>query len=101
MGAGVGEPGLRSAGDSPSSDPGSEGNRYAAVPDRGTGMTQRGIALLEVLWTLTAVAMLAGAIMTVARVGSSTTRNRVLLTRASWAREACTGILQRGFAGDA
>jgi type II secretory pathway component PulK len=64
-------------------------------------MTQRGIALLAVLWTLTAVAMLAGAIMTVARVGSSTTRNRVLLTRASWAREACTGILQARFARDA
>jgi len=64
-------------------------------------MTQRGFALLAVLWTLTAVSVLAGAVMTVARLGSTTTRNRVLLARAGWAREACVEILQARYAQDA
>jgi len=63
-------------------------------------MTQRGFALLAVLWTLTAVSVLAGAVMTVARLGSTTTRNRVLLARAGWAREACVEILQSRYAQD-
>jgi len=63
-------------------------------------MTQRGFALLAVLWTLTAVSVLAGAVMTVARLGSTTTRNRVLLARAGWAREACVEILQARYAQD-
>jgi len=63
-------------------------------------MTQRGFALLAVLWTITAVSVLAGAVMTVARLGSTTTRNRVLLARAGWAREACVEILQSRYAQD-
>ena len=63
-------------------------------------MTQRGFALLAVLWTLTAVSVLVGAVMTVARLGSTTTRNRVLLARAAWAREACVEILQARYAQD-
>ena len=63
-------------------------------------MTQRGFALLAVLWTITAVSVLAGAVMTVARLGSTTTRNRVLLARAGWAREACVEILQARYAQD-
>jgi len=63
-------------------------------------MSRRGFALLAVLWTLTAITMLTGAAMVVARLGSTTTRNRVLLTRAGWAREACTEILQARYAQD-
>ena len=63
-------------------------------------MSRRGVALLAVLWTLTAITMLAGAAMAVARVGSTTTRNRVLLNRAAWAREACAEILQARYAQD-
>ena len=57
-------------------------------------MSSRGFALLAVLWTLTALTVLTGAVLSVARLGSTTTRNRVLLARAAWAREACTEILE-------
>jgi general secretion pathway protein K len=57
-------------------------------------MSRRGFALLAVLWTLTAITMLTTVVMSVARLGSTTTRNRMLLTRAAWAREACGEILQ-------
>ena len=63
-------------------------------------MSRRGFALLAVLWTLAAITMLTGAAMAVARLGSTTTRNRVLLTRAAWAREACGEILQARYAQD-
>src|SRR5213593_424906 len=42
---------------------------------------------------LTALVVLAGAALAVARTGSQATRNRVLLARAEWAREACGEIL--------
>jgi general secretion pathway protein K len=64
-------------------------------------MSSRGFALLAVLWTLTAVTAFAGAALAVARLGSTTTRNRVLLARAAWAREGCVEILQARFAQDA
>lgn len=63
-------------------------------------MSRRGFALLAVLWVITALAALTGAGLMVARLGSSTTRNRVLLARAEWAREACAEILLARFAGD-
>ena len=63
-------------------------------------MRRRGFALLAVLWTLTAVTVLAGAVMSVARIGGATTRNRILLARAGWAREACVEILQARYAED-
>ena len=56
-------------------------------------MNRRGVALLTVLWMLTALASLAGVTMVVARRGSRTSRNRLLLMRAGWAREACGEIL--------
>lgn len=65
------------------------------------GGTRSGFALLAVLWTLTAVTVLTGAAITVARLGSLTTRNRVLLARAGWAREACAEILEARYAQDA
>ncbi len=63
-------------------------------------MTRRGFALLAVLWVLTALTALAGLGMIVARLGNETTRNRVLLARAEWAREACGEILQARFAAN-
>ena len=72
--------------------------RSRAEPALQGGDTREGFALLAVLWTLTAVTMLTGAAMAVARLGSTTTRNRVLLTRAAWAREACGEILQARWA---
>jgi type II secretory pathway component PulK len=61
-------------------------------------MSRRGFALLAVLWVITAMTALTGASVLVARLGSETTRNRVLLARAEWAREACGEILQARFA---
>src|SRR5438034_8840984 len=63
-------------------------------------MSRRGFALLAVLWTLTAVTAFAAAVLAVARLGSATTRNRILLARAAWAREACVEILQARYAQD-
>ena len=71
-----------------------------AEPALQGGDTSEGFALLAVLWTLTAVTVLTGAVMTVARLGGATTRNRVLLARAGWAREACVEILQARYAQD-
>jgi len=64
-------------------------------------MTQRGFALLAVLWTLTAITAVAGAALAAVRLGEATTRNRVLLARAAWARESCIEILQARYAQDA
>ena len=61
-------------------------------------MSRRGFALLAVLWTLTAVTVLTSAAIAAARLGSLTTRNRILLSRAGWAREACAEILQARWA---
>jgi type II secretory pathway component PulK len=52
-----------------------------------------GFALLAVLWVLTALSVLTGVALAVARTGSQTTRNRILLARAGWAREACVEIV--------
>jgi type II secretory pathway component PulK len=64
-------------------------------------MRRDGFALLAVLWVLTALTAVTGAGMLVARLGNDTTRNRVLLARAEWAREACGEILLARFARDA
>src|SRR5437879_1939393 len=64
-------------------------------------MSRRGFALLAVLWVLTALSVLAGAGFVVARTGSLTTRNRVMLARAGWAREACVEILLARYGQDA
>jgi len=63
-------------------------------------MTRRGFALFAVLWMIAALTALTGAGLLVARLGSETTRNRVLLARAEWAREACADILSARFATD-
>lgn len=63
-------------------------------------MNARGFALLAVLWVVTALTALTGTGMLVARLGNDTTRNRVLLARAEWARESCGEILQARFAAN-
>ncbi len=54
---------------------------------------RQGFALLAVLWLIVALAVVAGAGIAAGRVGSDTSRNRVILRRADWARDACTAIL--------
>lgn len=63
-------------------------------------MSRRGFALLAVLWVIAALAALVGAGLLVARLGSATTRNRILLARAEWARDACGEILEARFVAD-
>lgn len=63
-------------------------------------MSRRGFALLAVLWTLSAVTAFVGAALAGIRVGALTTRNRVLLARAAWAREACAEILEARYVAD-
>lgn len=63
-------------------------------------MNTRGFALLAVLWVLTALTALSGVAVAIARTGFETTRNRVLLARAGWAREACVEILLARYAQD-
>jgi len=64
-------------------------------------MSRRGFALLTALWLITALAAFAGVALGVARLGTLTTRNRILLARAGWAREACLEILLARYAQDA
>jgi type II secretory pathway component PulK len=61
-------------------------------------MSRRGFALLAVLWLLVALAAVGGVSVAAARLGAATTRNRVLLARADWAREACAEILVARYA---
>jgi len=56
-------------------------------------MNQRGFALLTVLWVVAALSGIVGATLALARTGSATSRNRITLTRAAWAREACAEIV--------
>src|SRR5579859_1591323 len=73
---------------------------HPALPYKGKRMSQRGFALLAVLWVLTALTALTGTGLLVARLGSETTRNRILLARSEWAREACGEILLARFASN-
>src|SRR5258705_14007253 len=63
-------------------------------------LDRQGFALLAVLWVVTALTVLAGVATAVARTGAQTTRNRILLARAGWAREACLEILLARYAQD-
>lgn len=63
-------------------------------------MNRRGFALLATLWVLTALIAVAGLGTGIARLGTLTTRNRVLLARAAWAREACVELLLARYAQD-
>lgn len=61
-------------------------------------MNRRGVALLAVLWLLAVLSAGTGAVLAWARLGAATSRNRILLTRADWAREACGEILLARYA---
>ena len=63
-------------------------------------MNRRGFALLTALWLTTALSVFAGAALSVARLGTLTTRNRIVLARAGWAREACVEILLARYTRD-
>ncbi|HEV8197335.1 MAG TPA: hypothetical protein VGP87_11880 [Gemmatimonadales bacterium] len=56
-------------------------------------MNRRGFALIAVLWLLAALSILAGTSLAAARSGLTASRNRILLAREGWAREACVEIL--------
>ncbi len=56
-------------------------------------MNRRGFALLAVLWLTAALSVIAGMTLAVARTGLEASRNRILLERAGWAREACVELL--------
>ena len=49
--------------------------------------------MLSVLWLIGALAMVAATSLALARTGAQASRNRILLARAGWAREACMEIL--------
>jgi len=61
-------------------------------------MNRRGFALLTVLWLLTALSAVSGVSLALARLGSDVSRNRILLLRSGWAREACAEILLARYA---
>jgi len=56
-------------------------------------MTRRGFALLTVLWALALTSAVVATALSVARLGQTTSANRIVLTRAGWARDACAEIL--------
>ncbi|MDQ3427919.1 MAG: type II secretion system protein GspK, partial [Gemmatimonadota bacterium] len=64
-------------------------------------MNRRGFALLTVLWVLAILGLLVAGSLRLAEIGGATSRNRIALTRAGWAREACLEILLSRYAGAA
>lgn len=61
-------------------------------------MSRRGFALLTALWLLAALSAVGAASLAAARLGGDVSRNRMLLMRADWAREACGEILLARYA---
>lgn len=57
-------------------------------------MNRRGGALLAVLWLTVILATIAGASMGRARLFIKASQNRIWLTQAEWAREACVQVLR-------
>lgn len=57
-------------------------------------LSNRGFALLAVLWLTVAAAITVGVAMASVRLGLQATTNRIGLVRAAWARDACGAILQ-------
>ncbi|HEU4648241.1 MAG TPA: hypothetical protein VFS33_04215 [Gemmatimonadales bacterium] len=56
-------------------------------------MNRRGFALLTVLWAVALASAVVGATIAAARLQVLASENRVTLTRAAWARDACREIL--------
>lgn len=61
-------------------------------------MSRRGFALLTVLWAIAILGLLVGGSLRLAELGGATSRNRIALARAGWAREACLEILLSRYA---
>jgi general secretion pathway protein K len=61
-------------------------------------MTRHGFALLTVLWLIAGLGAITAASLALARVGAGASRNRILLIRAAWARNACEEILLARYA---
>jgi type II secretory pathway component PulK len=55
-------------------------------------MNRLGFALLTVLWLVATLSAVGAVSIAIARVGAGASRNRIVLTRAAWAREACAEI---------
>jgi type II secretory pathway component PulK len=60
----------------------------------------RGFALLATLWLIVALTAIVGVGVGIAQLGTLTTRNRIRLARAGWAREACVEILMARYLDD-
>jgi type II secretory pathway component PulK len=56
-------------------------------------VSRRGFVLVTVLWLLAAGSAIVGLLLVSSRTDAGFARNRILLDRASWAREACLAIL--------
>lgn len=56
-------------------------------------MTRRGFAVIGVVWLLVVLIAAALTVNASVRIGLARSRNRLLLNRAEWAREACVEIL--------
>lgn len=63
-------------------------------------MSERGFAMIAVLWVVTALTALTGVTLAFGRVGGAASGNRIYLTRAGWAREACLEIVRARLAAD-
>lgn len=61
---------------------------------------RNGFALLAVLWLIAALGIVAAVGLAAGRTGAGATRNRILLSRSVWAREACIAILAARIAED-
>ena len=61
-------------------------------------MSRHGFALLTVLWLIAGLSAIVAASLALARVGAGASRNRILLVRAAWARNACEEILLARYA---
>lgn len=70
------------------------------APSAGRRASRSGFALLTVLWAIVALGAVVGISATLARRGLHLTRNRIVLARAAWAREACVSILHARYAAD-
>jgi general secretion pathway protein K len=56
-------------------------------------VSRRGFVLVPVLWVLAAGAAITAFLVVSGRADAAFSRNRIMLNRASWAREACLAIL--------
>jgi hypothetical protein len=75
-------------------------NAERRVPSPERRGPRSGFALLTVLWAIVALGTVAGISAALAQRGLHLTRNRIVLARAGWAREACVSTLNSRYAAD-